>query len=349
MTVPTPLTSARPAPPLPTHVRLTIGVIARNGLPFLNDCLASLPTHGALGGVLQIVLVDCASDDGTTAVMLDFARSRRDTRVFRVDGTANAAVARNVVLDNAGPGYLLLLDGDFVLEPDFPARAFQYIERGEAAAVAGTYREQLFDAENRPLGDVGWRHPPPAEPHPVRLTGGSIFLGPMARALNLRYDEHQRICEDWDFSLRTSAHCRILRVPEPVGTHLTHHYFSAKRWRSFYTDVRPRILGQLLRKHLAHPSCLASLLLSERGMALGGAMQVLAIAGLTTGTPWLTGLAVMILGADATRQLLKAPSAERGIRVAHWVSTRLPSPWMLVLGLIRPKPHQPKYSVRPIH
>lgn len=325
---------------LPPGDRLTIGVIARNGLPFLADCLAALPPPGGLGGRLDLVLVDSASDDGTTAAMAGFAAGRADTRVFRIDGSANAAATRNVILENARPGYLMLLDGDMVVEAAFLATGIARIAAGEADAVVGALREQRFDADNRPDGPEIWRHPP-AGPTPVRVTGGAILLGPDALATGLRYDEQQRICEDWDFALRLTRSKRILRIPDRMALHLTHYYFSPQRHMSFYRDLKPRLFGRLVRKHIRRPANLAAVFERERGVALGGALQATLLAGLATGSPLVAGGAIALLAADALR-------AKRRGKDAEWFGNRIAAPWMVAYGLVHPGTVPLNYDVRRI-
>lgn len=330
----------RAAAALPPGGRLTIGVIARNGLPFLLPCLESLPPPDLFGGRLDIILVDSASTDGTTGAMTDFAFTRSDTRVYRLDGQVSAAVARNTVLAHTRPGFLMLLDGDMVVEPDFLATAFALVGAGRAGAVVGALREQRFDADNNPEGDVIWRHPPEG-PVPVTLTGGAILLGPQVLEPGLRYDEKQKVCEDWDFALRLSGRHRILRIPDAMALHLTHYYFSPQRQMSYYRDLRPSAVGQLLRKHLTHPDRLMAVLNRERGIVAGGILQTLALLAAVTGSWPLALLTVAGLLADAGR-------AWRRGRVPEWAGTRLAGPWILLYGLLTPGPALLRYAVRRI-
>jgi len=330
----------RAAAALPPGGRLTIGVIARNGMPFLRPCLDALPPPEMFGGRLEIILVDSASTDGTTGAMTDFAFARGDTRVYRLEGQVNAAVARNTVLAHAHPGYLMLLDGDMVVEPDFLATAIGLIEAGAAAAVVGALKEQRFDADNNPEGDVIWRHPPEG-PMRVSLTGGAILLGPWVLEPGLRYDEKQKICEDWDFALRLSGRHRILRIPVCMALHLTHYYFSPQRQMSYYRDLRPSAVGQLLRKHLAHPARLAAVLNRERGIVAGGLLQGLALLAGATGWHSLAVLALTGLAADSGRAWWRG-------KLPEWAGTRLAGPWILLYGLLTPGPALLRYAVRRI-
>ncbi|MGQ9370029.1 glycosyltransferase family 2 protein [Azospirillum sp. ST 5-10] len=325
---------------IPAGQRLTIGVIARNGLPFLEDCLRSLPPEGAFAGDLSLVLVDSASDDGTTGTMTAFAAARRDTLVYRIEGRANAAAARNVVLAHAPDGFLMMLDGDMVLNPDFIAAAVGRILRGEAEAIVGSLREQRFDAQNRPEGEQIWRHAP-GGPDLVRLSGGALLLGPAARTATLRYDEAQKICEDWDFAIRLSRRARLLRIPDCMALHLTHYYFSPQRRLDFYRDMRPRSLGRLVRKNLANPKGLAAVVRRERGVFMGGALQGATLVALVAGVPLLAAAALTLLTVDAVR------SARQG-KGPEWAGTRLFAPWLVLLGLVAPPGLSVRYDVHPI-
>jgi glycosyltransferase involved in cell wall biosynthesis len=322
---------------------LTIGIIARNGLPFLNDCLAALPSDWETPGNLDIILVDCISNDGTTAVMLEFAARRNDARVYRIDGLANAAVARNIVLDHSAPGYVLLLDGDMVLSRTYLATAIAHIRRGDAEAITGSLREQQFDIQNQPLGDEIWRLPPLA-PHYVRVAGGAILLGPRAFATGCRYDERLRFGEDLDFALRLSEIIRILRIPDNLGAHLTYPYFGPNRWPSYFGTKAGRIFGTLVRQHLRYPSRMARLISGDRGTFLGLGIQALILLGLLIGQTWLTLAMLMVLLIDFIRKMITSLGTLRS-RAIGWVIIRLVEPPLLVSGLFYPEYATVSYTV----
>ena len=61
-------------------MRLTVGVVAQNGLPHLTRCLDSLPTLADCAEAVEFILVDAASSDGTLAAMRSFSEVRTDTR-----------------------------------------------------------------------------------------------------------------------------------------------------------------------------------------------------------------------------------------------------------------------------
>ena len=321
--------------------RLTIGVIARNGLPFLKSCLASLPaTHEAVDRV-EVILVDCVSSDGTGEVMREFANTRADTRVYRIDGTANAAVARNVILDNAGPGYVLLLDGDIVLSDDFLETGVERIRAGKSDAVFGKMAELRHDENAVPARAPIWRTTTRRERYVNNSCGlgGSILLGPSVRRQKMRYDERFRRGQDRDFAFRLSTTFRLMQVPVKLGIHLTHHYYSPQRISQFYREGYPRFTGLLLRKHAAHPCRVWSVVQQEKGPFLGLAYQALLIAALASGHTWLAVVVLVGIGVDAVRFIFQG-------RPREFVPNRIASPWMMLYGLFGPNEPLPENVVR---
>lgn len=321
--------------------RLTIGVIARNGLPFLKSCLASLPTaHEAVDNV-EVILVDCVSSDGTGEVMREFANTRADTRIYRIDGTANAAVARNVILDNAGPGFVLLLDGDVVLSDDFIEAGVERIRAGKSDAVIGKMAELRHDENGVPESAPIWRSTTRQERYvnDTRGATGSILLGPGVRRQKMRYDERFRRGQDRDFAFRLSTTFRLMQVPVKLGMHLTHHYYSPHRISQFYREGYPRFTGLLLRKHAAHPSRIWSLVQREKGPFLGLAYQALLLAALASGHTWVAAAVLVCVGLDALRFFFQG-------RLREFVPIRIASPWMMLYGLFGPNEPLPENVVR---
>src|SRR5262249_2534763 len=133
-------------------MRLTVGVICRNGLPHLMKCLATLPGIEGSAQEVDFILVDSASTAETLGDMLAFAAGRRDTRVFSMSGLVNSSAARNVVLRNARPGAVFLVDGDVAVNRSFVDAALEELDRNSCEIVNGRLAEILHDREHRPYG-----------------------------------------------------------------------------------------------------------------------------------------------------------------------------------------------------
>jgi glycosyltransferase involved in cell wall biosynthesis len=327
------------ADPVP-EMALTVGVIARNGLPHLRPCLDSLADILGAFDNAQSILVDSGSQDATLAAMVEFACLHGKTRVFSIEGRMNAASARNVILKHAQPGALFLVDGDVSINPQFLREGLAAIAAGAADVVVGQLPEVLHDGAHRPIGRNPDRYGIGRQRY-VAVTGGVSLLAPHVLANAPRFDERLRTGEDPDFSVRLADRFRILALPVAMGTHYTIDYAHPDRrwtlWRTLH--VRPK--GTLLRKHLIHPRRLWRLRRSVSGIGLGAAMQIgLVGAILTAGWPG-AAVAVAVILLDAART-----THRRGL--IGFLLLRFVSPWVLLYGLLFPERATTRYVVREV-
>ncbi|MHA1566443.1 MAG: glycosyltransferase family 2 protein [Alphaproteobacteria bacterium] len=324
--------------------RLTIGVIARDGLPFLHDCLKSIPQQLDDVDKLEIILVDSASSDGTTEAMSAFAAQRGGVRVFRMEGRTNAAATRNVILDNAAPGAVLLVDGDIVLTQEFLLGALQAVREGRGDAVSGGLTEIQHDKQGEPITEEFWRTEVPKEVADYgRWACGTILLSQDVLKSGVRYDDSMRLNEDRDFTIRLANRFKVLSIPISMGCHLTRSYYSADRLKQFYKDANYQWLGMLLRKHILRMKSglartLVAILGAEKGVFLGLAIQLIVIVGLLSGQTWLAIASLMLAIADFARFAWQR-------RLAEYVPLRVVGPWMVLAGLVAGRRVRPDFEV----
>jgi glycosyltransferase involved in cell wall biosynthesis len=314
--------------------RLTVGVIARDSQGTLDRCLRSIFGLAMPADVaLNVILVDSGSSDRTTQIMLEQARTDHRVRVLRVDGQQNAAVARNVILNEAAEGPVLLLDGDIVLHPDFAVAAIGAIREHGAAAVTGPLVDVLIEEGGRRRQR---KQPKGPYPRSIRQAGGNLMLSATAAA-SMRFDEGLRRNEDFDFALRLSDAGPLLFIECPLGDHLTVDYFSKDRVRTWITQAYPAPTGALLRKHSHNFVSVVQILTNEKGMVLGAVLQAVAILGAAIGSP-LSLVAIGILLADFGRFSLQK-------RAREFFPVRILAPWLVAYGFFREKRVAPSYSV----
>ena len=316
---------------------ITIGVISRNGMPFIESCLASLPTQEDLGRPVHIMLVDSASTDQTTEVMKAFVNERHGATMFRMEGQSNAAAARNVLLHNVTAGFLLLLDGDFILNHTFLKEGIDQIKSGNADAIGGRIEETWHDGDCQPIQSEVVRDLF-FEPGIRRTSGGSILLGPKAVSLGLQMDERFRQNEDTDFALRLTDDLKLLFIDQKIGVHLTKHYYSSARISEYYFQAYDVPLGRLIRKHIMHPDRIWAVRRYLRGAAIGVVIQVSLAAAIVTGQFGFILVAALAAGFDLSRLF------KRG-RLNSFIPTRLAAPWMILYGFLTPHETPPKYKV----
>lgn len=309
--------------------RLTVGVIARDGLPYLDLCLRSLPPLTECAEQVEFILVDAASTDATLAHMLRFAEQQPDTRVYSMVGTVNHAATRNVVVRNARPGAVFLVDGDIAVEPAFVRAALAEIEAGNCDVAFGQLPEILHDGRHRRLGRGGDRYKVTER----RLAGyfcAVVVLGPKVVESGMHYDESIRWSDDLDLGLRVAERFRILMLPMPMGTHYTISYYNPDRIGQFWRQAYARPTGQLIRRHLHRPRRLWALAPRLKGPALGLALQVLTMLAVLGASPRLLALAAGLYAVDVARFAWQR-------RLQQYLPIRFLSVWQILHGLIRPE------------
>ena len=332
--------------------RLTIGIISRNGQPFIEDCLSSFSS-----GLVQLlsnfdsiefILVDSDSTDNTLKVMLEFSATVQHgsnnvkTEVYLIEGHCNAAIARNVILNNCTNELLFLCDGDIVINGEFLVAAADKIVSGEADAVIGDLSEKWYDSEYNFYKSIPARRRITKEKY-MRIAGSVMLLAKRVVTSGLRYDENIRIKEDNDFSLRVSDSFTILAIPLISGTHITQPYFSGERFKAFIKGNYHKPLGVLIRKNILSMDKLFQIVKTNKGVMVGFVYMVIFPFTLLLYfkhiyTPLL--LISFVFLVDLFRQLKKR-------KIRTFFMYRFISPVMVIQGFFSsPKSDKHKYSVR---
>jgi GT2 family glycosyltransferase len=210
---------------------VSVVIIGRNEGERLARCLASVRRIEGVEGEIEVIYADSGSTDGS-------ARLAREAgaRVFEIESaTPTAALGRNAGWRAARAEFVLFLDGDTILDPQFVRRALEAIgtERGPSqgaiAAVWGHRREIHCEQSlyNRVL-DLDWVYAPGF----VDYCGGDVLMRRAALELVDGFDsaliagEEPELCR----RLRSKGY-RILHIDAPMTRHdLAMHRFS-QYWR----------------------------------------------------------------------------------------------------------------------
>lgn len=330
--------------------KLSIGVISRNGQPFIEDCLQSFTS--ALPSLLNhfdsvnFILVDSNSSDNTLESMLNFNRkiSNKSTKVdvYLIEGYCNAAIARNIILRNSTGDFVFLCDGDILVNYNFLITASEKIISGHADAVVGQLSEKWFDSNFKFYKSI-LRTRIDQEQF-VRTTGGLILISKRIQQSSLKYDEELRRNEDTDFALRISSTFRILAIPAIMGTHLTQPYYSNERFKTFLIEEYDKPLGTLFRKHIFPLRNLFEIAILHKG-TIAGCIYILlflfsAIMFLwKTYVPFLLTLSIVFL--DLIRKLRNYP-------LKRFIIHRFVSPIMTLHGFFFPNEDIQNYSIKKV-
>lgn len=183
-------------------------------------------------GNLEVIVSDDASQDHSLELVRALMAS--DHRIRLIAGEANRGPAhcRNRALESARGDWVAVVDSDDILHPERFERLLAVAALHEADIVADDLL--LFHEDGSPpslmLGDQTNRSFA-VSPRDWVLAGldGAPALGylkPLIRTdklKQLRYDEHLRIGEDYDFVLRLLlADARMIVVPEPFYLYRRH-------------------------------------------------------------------------------------------------------------------------------
>jgi glycosyltransferase involved in cell wall biosynthesis len=208
---------------------LSIVVIGRNEGQRLARCLDSLlgvekDLHGLSGGV-EVVYADSGSSDGSP----ELARERGAEVVAIESARPTAALGRNAGWRKARAPFVLFLDGDTVLHPDFAVAALAEMEQDARLAVVCGNRREIRPGDsifNRVL-DLDWIYPPGY----TEFCGGDALMRRAALEEVDGYDETLIAGEEPEMCRRMRARgWKILHIDQPM----TGHDLAMTRWSQYW-------------------------------------------------------------------------------------------------------------------
>jgi len=188
---------------------------ARNAAEFLPQCLESVFTqqHGCVPG--EVLVIDDDSEDSTREVVESLRKKYRAIRYFHIKAN-NANRARILGLSMSRGKYIILLDADNWLEPDFVSCAFTGLMEAAESTPAGqpppvfAYTDRIMHYEAR------WHPHQPKDSREQRVSpgpfenerlrqGNDIDICALFTRSAVQLDPSMRCFQDWDLWLRLSA------------------------------------------------------------------------------------------------------------------------------------------------
>lgn len=194
--------------------QLSVVVIGRNEGERLVRCLNSVSLIRGVAGQVEVIYVDSASTDGSPQV----ASARNAQVVVLESGKRTAARGRNAGWQTASAPYVLFLDGDTILHPDFARIALSNLKGNQDIAAVWGHRRELYpdrSVYNR-VADLDWVYAPGFTDY----CGGDVLMRRSALAEVGGYDadliagEEPELCR----RLRARSH-RILHIDAPMTLH----------------------------------------------------------------------------------------------------------------------------------
>jgi glycosyltransferase involved in cell wall biosynthesis len=197
-------------------------VIGFNEEAHIEACLASILAQEQLG-TFEVVVVDDASTDRTSAIVSALATDHPQLRLLRHDVNRGRGAARRTGQDACRADVIAFIDSDIELPPDWLARAT--VALADADVISGVAV---------PDGDVAviWRIFRPVSkgiPGPWALTGNNVIF--RRRALQaVGWPAHSRLTEDNRMAVAmTDAGFVVRTVPD---LKVEHH--EAKSYRKAF-------------------------------------------------------------------------------------------------------------------
>lgn len=219
---------------------LSIIVIGRNEGERLRSCLKSIRSAGNMPGSLELIYVDSNSTDNSPQLAAAFGAN-----VIVLDsGKPSAARARNAGWRAATAPFILFLDGDTILHPEFFGRAIEEFDDPRVGVVWGHRRETRTQESifNRIL-DLDWIYPPGL----TEFCGGDALMRRAALEEAGGFDPDLIAGEEPDLCRRMRAlGKRIVHIDAPMTGHdlnvvrLNQYWMRAVRAGHAYAEVAAR-------------------------------------------------------------------------------------------------------------
>lgn len=199
-------------------------VIGRNEGERLRACLASVLGMNYARELLDVVYVDSASTDGS----VELARSL-GVRTVQLEGPTTAARGRNAGWTQTSAPFVLFLDGDTVLAPDFVSRNLGHFADPTIAGVCGNRREmRTGDSVYNAIVDMDWN----MKKGFIRYFGGDALVRRDALVAVGGYNATLIAGEEPDMCRRMRGlGYRILHVNEAMTLHDVAMYKFGQYWR----------------------------------------------------------------------------------------------------------------------
>jgi glycosyltransferase involved in cell wall biosynthesis len=205
---------------------LGVVIIGRNEGERLARCLASVRAIRGLPDGVRVVYVDSASTDGSPRLAAEAG-----AEVIALDtARPTAALGRNAGWRALDTEFVLFLDGDTILDPDFPRLAIEAARQEPQIVAVWGHRREIDTAGsiyNRVL-DLDWIY----RPGFTEYCGGDVLMRRSALAAAGGYDAGLIAGEEPELCRRLrAASGKILHLDAPMTGHdLALHRFG-QYWR----------------------------------------------------------------------------------------------------------------------
>ncbi|TRO52429.1 glycosyltransferase [Candidatus Bathyarchaeota archaeon] len=163
-----------------SNVKVTIGVCVKDCESLIGETLDGILAQDYPRTLMECIFVDDGSEDDTLFVIKRYL-SKFDipTKIFH-HSWQGLGVSRNIVVDNASGDYIVWVDGDMTLSPNFVRQQVEFMEKHPTSGIAKgkyclTVQENLVsDLENMEFAISNLRRNSETSSIPLG-SGGSIY------------------------------------------------------------------------------------------------------------------------------------------------------------------------------
>ncbi len=287
-----------------TRPRVSVVVIGRNEGERLLRCLDSVVNAHWGQTTYELIYVDSRSTDGSVAR----ARALGATALVVSDAKPNAAKARNLGWQAASGEFILFLDGDTQLHPDFVTHALATLTNPALCAAWGHRRESNpGQSLYTKVLDLDWVYPTGR----TLYFGGDVLVRRAALAQVNGFDVTLNAGEEPELCARLrAAGWEIEHIDVPMTQHdLAVNTFRAYWLRAYrsgiaYAEVaqRMKLRGDVLWQHEAQRDFRHGLVFSVSPLLFAAALWLSPALALA-----LLALALLFVARTAKRCAWKAP------------------------------------------
>lgn len=116
--------------------KVTIGICVKNGEKWIGNAIKSIIAQDYPHELLEVIFVDDGSEDKSLLVIKECTKNVD----FRVKIFSNKwrglGYARNMVVKNSKSKYIVWVDSDTILSPDFISQQIEFMERNKQVGIA---------------------------------------------------------------------------------------------------------------------------------------------------------------------------------------------------------------------
>lgn len=118
------------------RTRVTVGLCVKDSEKTIKNCLESILNQDYPKSLLEIIVVDGRSQDHTMNIIKELILSAEVSAQFFCDDGKGIATARQIVLDSTKESYVVFVDSDALLSPDFVKTQVEFMQRNSGTAIA---------------------------------------------------------------------------------------------------------------------------------------------------------------------------------------------------------------------